>query len=180
MDPFAFLIVDMITWLPVFNLFATLLYMIVHGLSFMLFSYTFLEFSLAVHIVALHFWRQFRNAFCVLSLTFKSSVFFNLLLYKFVCFFMFFIVFLQDRKSMLSFAIRLYYIFLGMAFSQALIIQFMNFVVTSFGLLERLDGFVLTSFLRSFSQYSLLAADCTMIFSVLLLGSDASTACIEV
>jgi len=88
MDPSVFLMVDVM--LPVFSLFAIILYVMNHGLSFMFSStYFFQVFFLAVRIAVLYLWRQFPKAFCTLSLASKSSVFFSLLLYRFVCFFIF-------------------------------------------------------------------------------------------
>jgi len=134
--------------MPAFNLFATILYVMIHELSFILSStYFFQVFSLAVRIAALYFWRQFRKAFYALSLISKSSILFSLFLHRFVCFFIF------ARSEVYHVIPRHPFILvLGIVFSQALVIQFVNSVVASFGLLERLDGSVFISSLRSCSQ----------------------------
>jgi len=83
-------------------------------------------------------------------------LFLCLLLHRFVCFFIF------VRSEVHHVISRHPFIFvLEIAFSQALVIQFVNSVVASFGLLERLGGFILIS---SFPFPTLLAADCTMSF----------------
>jgi hypothetical protein len=62
---------------------------------------------------------------------------------------MFVFSFLQDQEStILSYHVIFRHPFMyvfRIAFSQALVIQLVNSVVVSFGLLERLDGFVLVS-----------------------------------
>jgi len=122
--------------------------MMFHGLSFILLStYFFQVFLLAVCITALYLWKQFRKEIYTLSLVSKSNVLFNLLLHRFVCFLIF------VRSEVHHVISRHPFIFvLGIAFSQALVIQFVNSVVASFGLLEKLDGFVLISSFPSFSH----------------------------
>jgi len=69
---------------------------------------------------------------------------------------------------MLSFAPHPFILVLGIVFSQALVIQFVNSVVISFGLLE--SSMVLFSSVSFVAFSSLLAADCMIFFLVLLSG----------
>jgi len=75
---------------------------------------------------------------------------FNLLLYRRVCFFIF-------SSSEFHHVISRYPFMcvFGIVLSQALVIQFVNSVVSSLGFLERLDGSVHVSSSRSFSQSAL-------------------------
>jgi len=145
MDPSAFLTVDIF---PVISLFATILCAMNHGSLFMLSStYFFQTFPLAARNAVLYLSRQSLKAFCALSLVSKSSILFNLLLYRRVCFLMF------ERSEVHHVIFRHPSIcVIGIVLTQALVIQFMNSIIASFGLLDRLDGSVLVSSSCSFSQ----------------------------
>jgi len=88
---------------------------------------------------------------------------FSLFQYKFVCFFIFARLEVHHVISRYPFL----YVF-GSAFSQALVILFVN-SVSSFELLERLDSFVLISFLYSCFQCLLLVR---WLFSVLFVADQ--------
>jgi len=81
-----------------------------------------------------------RKAFCTLSLASKSSVFFSFFLYRH----------LDKIRSPCYLSISIYVF--GIAFSQALVIQFVNSVAAFFEFLKRLDDFISISLWCSISQ----------------------------
>jgi len=133
-------------------------------------TYFFYVFSLTVRIAALYFYRLFRKTFCALFLDFKSRVFFSLLLYRYVCF-LFYFYEVESPLCYLSPSV--------IYFWDCLIISFINWL-SSLWILSWLPSDFSRGLIISFlwtlhvACLSLLFADCTTIFSVLLIASQYS------